>query len=305
MKKICLYLTTLALLSVLVAGCSKDKLDPTSVIKMPMVTENDLDQWLYDNYVKPYNISLEYRLVDSDVPLAYNLTPVRFDIAVSLAQAMLFLCIEPYDIVTGSKEFNRYAFPKFLNFVGSAAHNNTSSEILGTAEDGIKVILYRLNRWNTDLTGFSHNSLNPFGEGGFRGFTTVHHELGHILHQRRPFSPDFGAVSRGYYTGDEWTNNTNTLAVARSNGFVTRYASSSEREDFVELFATYIMTTEAWWDAMLESAGEFGAETITTKLNIVMLYMIGEWGIDMNELRDVLTERIAQLSTMNLNEFSL
>ena len=323
MKKICLYLTTLALLSVLVVGCSEEKLNPNSVIPDPILTENAFDRWLYANFVQPYNVQIEYRLVCNDVPLSYNLTPAEIERSVSLAQVMRFMVLEAYDTVTGSKDFNWGNFPKFINFVGSGAYNNNGTVILGTAEDGIKVILYRVNLWNPNLSAVTHNSFYPMTDGGIRFFSTIHHELAHILHQRKPYTPDFREISKLNYTFDDWNSNVNTLPVARRNGFISRYASSNDREDFVEIFAHFIMTTQAWWDAALESArvpnpvwtptspatvarylDTSGADAIEAKLGIVQRYMQSEWGIDMIALRAEIGRRIALLPSMNFRTFN-
>jgi len=323
MKKICLYLTTLVLLSVLVVGCSKEKLDPNSVIVDRLVTENAFDKWLYEHFVKPYNVQIEYRFVCSDLPLEYNLVPAEFEKSISLAQVMLFTALEPYDVVTGSTAFNRSMFPKFINFVGSGAYTNTGTVILGTAEDGIKVILYRVNLWNPDLSAVEHNDFYPQSLGGIRFFSTIHHELAHILHQRRMYPSSFREISRLHYTGDEWNSTTNTHELARRNGFISRYASSEENEDFVELFAHFIMTDSIWWEDALESArvlnpvweatphdtipkylSTSGADAIESKLNIVKNYMRVEWGIDMIALRREIGRRIALLPEMTFKTYN-
>ena len=303
MKKICLYLTALVLLSVLAVGCSKEKLNPNSVIVDRILVENAFDRWLYENYVKPYNVQIEYRFVCSDLPLEHNLVPADFDKSISLAQVMLFAAIEPYDVVTGSKAFNQYAFPKFINFVGSGAYNNNGTVTIGTAEDGIKVILYRVNIWNTDLSTIQHRDFYPMTAGGIRFFSTIHHELAHILHQRKPFTTEFGKISQLNYTGDEWNSNVNTLPVARQNGFISPYASSSVNEDFVETFAHFILTDQAWWDAVLVSAGP-GAQHIANKLSIVESYMMNEWDIDMRKLREEIGNRIKALPETHFKTYN-
>ncbi|MCL2028730.1 MAG: putative zinc-binding metallopeptidase, partial [Bacteroidales bacterium] len=138
MKKICLYSAMLAL-SVLMVNCSEDKLDPNSVIRDPIRVETPLDSWLFTNYVQAYNIDVQYRMEDIQSNMGYNLIPADYQKSVQLAKVIHFLCLAPYDSVTGSQEFARLAFPKFFVFIGSGAHNNNGTVIIGTAEDGIRV----------------------------------------------------------------------------------------------------------------------------------------------------------------------
>ena len=323
MKKICLYLTTLALLSVIVVGCSEEKLNLNSVVADPLIDENAFDRWLYTNFVQPYNVAIEYRFVCNDVPINYDLAPAELDKSVNLAQAMLFMTLQPYDTITGSKNFNWTTFPKFINYVGSAAYNNNGIRILGTAEDGIKVILYAVNEWTTRLDTVMHNHFYPMTQGGIRFFSTIHHELAHIMHQRKLYTPDFKDITKLNYTGDEWNGTWNTLSVARRNGFISRYASSSDREDFVETYTHFIMTTPEWWEEALESArvpnpawtetspndvprylSTTGADAIIAKLDIVQKYMLSEWGIDMIALRAEITRRIGLLPSVNIKTFN-
>jgi len=315
MKKICLYLTTLAL-TVFVVSCSEEKLDPNSVIKDPLLTENALDSWLMENYVLPYNIDLVYRQVDNDLPMFYNLIPADFEKSAQLAQVFKHLSIVPYDSVTGSSEFVRYAFPKFLNFVGSGAHNNNGTVILGTAEDGIKVVMYQVNEWYPEVSAIDANrDFYPMHPNGIRYFHTLHHELKHILNQRRPFPPLFRTIGQGTHTQDDWStafaNTPDGLRDARRAGFITQYASKDPNEDIAELFSVFISATPEYWASAMEQGvirntggaitDSTGREAMLSKHAIMSDYMLKEWGININELRRIILKHYSELPTMNLN----
>jgi substrate import-associated zinc metallohydrolase lipoprotein len=172
---------------------------------------------------------------------------------------------------------------------------------LGTAEEGIRVVMYEVNRWNTDLSGVTPNSFYPMNPAGINYFHTLHHEMGHILHQRRPYTADFARISAGSYTQDDWNTTFDNDAAARRAGFISQYASKNPNEDFVELFSMFIVTTPEWWANMLAQAGTAGAEAITSKFDIVDDYMRGQWGLNLRELRRVISYQISRLPTIDFD----
>ena len=76
-------------------------------------------------------------------------------------------------------------------------------------------------------------------------------------------------------------------ADAWPEGFVTAYAMSEAREDFVENIAMYVTHDQAYWDNMLKVAGTAGAAIINQKFTIVYNYMLETWGINLDDLRAV------------------
>ena len=64
---------------------------------------------------------------------------------------------------------------------------------------------------------------------------------------------------------------------AWQQGFVTPYAMSESREDFVENIAVYVTNTKDYWNNMLQNAGENGRTLIKQKFEIVYSYMEQTW----------------------------
>ena len=163
-------------------ACSEDGLDDKSVITgIGYEIETPFDEWLLENFIEPYNIRVMYRYEDMESDMTYNLVPARYERSIEMAQLVSYLCLQAYDEITGSRDFIRANFPKDLFFVGSPAYNNNGSIVLGTAEGGTKITLYNLNTLdprNVDALNSSY-------------FKTIHHEFGHILNQKKPFSPLF------------------------------------------------------------------------------------------------------------------
>ena len=281
------YLSVL-LAAVLLVSCGEEKLDPTSQVIDSTVEQNEFDEWLYDNYVLPYNIEFLYRMVYKESDMNYYLVPAEYDKSVQIAKLMIHLCLEAYDEVTGSKDFIRTYFPKMIHIIGSAAYRNNGTMVLGTAEGGLKITLYMINSLQLDP-----DYLNEYY------FHTMHHEFAHILHQTKPYSSDFDMISGSGYVNDSW-NSTYSDEEALQNGFITPYASSEPNEDFVELLSTYITNTPKFWSDMLKTAGKDGAAIIEQKFDIVYNYMLNTWGINLDELREVVQRRQSEIETLDL-----
>ena len=136
MKKFLKYIALAAIASALMA-CEEKPLDPNSQIFDSVQEENAFDKWLITNYIEPYNIMLKYRMEMNESDLNYWLVPAEYDKSIQIAKLMKFLCFEPYDEITGSKEFIRTYYPKMIHLIGSGAYRNN-----GTFAQALAVIWY-------------------------------------------------------------------------------------------------------------------------------------------------------------------
>lgn len=141
-------------------------------------------------------------------------------------------------------------------------------------------------------------------------FQTMHHEFAHILHQTKNFDPSFERITENSYVGSDWyikTDPVTGVSTSRSDsdawkeGFVTAYAMSEPREDFVENIAMYVVNTEAYWNNMLANAGDTGRALIERKFDIVYDYMLQTWGIDLDRLRQVVLRRQGEIANGELD----
>ena len=237
--------------------------------------------------------------MDSD--FNFNLTPPRFERASDFAQIIKYCWIECYHEV-GGVAFTRDTSPKEIILVGSEALDYTmGTTTLGTAKGGTTVMLYKLNA----LTDYSYASVIGY-------MHVMHHEFSHILDQKKKMDPLFGQISQQYYLGDQWMDYKLLLPDASflKAGFVTDYSTSDEDEDFAEIYSQYLVQTDAQWAETLRLAGEDGAEganMILKKLKMVKEYMLENWNIDMDELRESVHlrgEKAASLNFKTFNEFS-
>ena len=225
-------------------ACSEDSLDSQSIFSnTTQIPQTDFDKWLQTNYVEPYNIEFKYRFEYKESDTKYNLSPAQYDKAIALAKLTKYLWIEPYEELMG-KDFIRTYAPKILNLIGTPAYDGNGGLVLGTAEGGMKIVLYNVNNLNTKKIDMDF--LN------YWYFNTMHHEFAHILHQTKAYPTDFNEISKADYQSSSWVNLEDEEALAM--GFVNNYASSETREDFVQTIAFYITLSDEAWEELLDQA---------------------------------------------------
>ena len=277
------------IMTAVLASCSKEKLDQKSIFDTDSPERGAFDTWLLLNYVEPYNIQFNYKYIGSESDNNYNLVPAEYDKAVAMAKLTKYLWIDSYNELLGDTFIKTYC-PRMIQLIGSKAFNDQGSVVLGTAEGGLKITLYNINGLNP-----SSPSIDFLNEWFFK---TMHHEFAHILHQTKNYSTDFNLISTDYQ-GPSWLN-LESDAVANKMGYVTRYASYSPDEDFVEIISNYVTHAKGYWESVLATAGEEGGDKLARKFEIVRNYLQESWGIDIDKLRDIVQKRSANISQLDL-----
>lgn len=283
----------IAMLVGTVLSCSEDKMDD-SIFDTNPPKRTVFDNWLLNNYVKEYNVDFRYYLDDTESDMSYNLVPAEIEKSKKLAKIVKYLWFESYDEIfdkTGkNKDFMRTYAPKVIQLIGSSAINPSSAtEVLGMAEGGVKVLLYKVN----SIDPSDVEMLNEYY------FETMHHEFAHILHQTKNYPVEYNEISASDYSPTGWQNRTDLQAWKL--GFVTPYASMEPQEDFVEVIANYLVKPDSFWTNMLANAGTEGAGKIQTKFDIAKDWLKDSWNIDIDELRSVITKRSENIDAI-LNE---
>lgn len=271
----CAFAATMAVM--LVTACSDDDLSSNSIFQDSTAPRSEFDQWIYDSYVVPYNIDLKYRLEDRETDYEHYLVPADRQQSQRLAQAVLYCWLQAYDEVAG-QDFTRTYSPKIIQLVGSYAHNKKGTVKMGTAEDGLKVTLYAVNFFKTD-----RSTLNTY-------FQIMHHEFAHILTQNKDYDTEFRIISDNDYVTGNWSTIQESDALRA--GFIDAYAMSEYNEDFAETLSYYLIDTPTQWAQKMRTAGDNGKAIIDRKLTIIREYMHSAWGIDLDQMRDVLQRRI-------------
>ena len=140
-------------------------------------------------------------------------------------------------------DFLKSYSPRILLLTGSPSVNASShTETLGTAEGGLKIYLYKVNTLNE----------NDVDHLNYYFFHTMHHEFAHILDQTHSRPQAFNLLSNGKYDPQSWGEQHDSVSVGK--GFITPYASSAAREDWVEVMSSYITNDEKEWARKIGAA---------------------------------------------------
>ena len=246
---------TLFFVGALLTGCADDDLSSESIFDTASPARNEFDQWLKTNFTDQYNIDFIYRYNDKETDNTYNVIPADIDKSKALAVMVKDIWLDAYAEAV-SKDFIKKYSPRVYQLIGSAEFRTNGEIVLGTAEGGLKITLFRVNA--IDLDNLYINQDIPFRDHyempldmNYWFFHTMHHEFCHILTQLKNYPTDFQEVSAGkYHTGD-WINVDD--ADAPLEGFVTGYASSEYNEDFAEIYATYITSSDKSWQERLDA----------------------------------------------------
>ncbi|WP_257668768.1 substrate import-associated zinc metallohydrolase lipoprotein [Parapedobacter tibetensis] len=283
-------LVAVALCCGLALGCTDNNALNVDLRDAPLTTAGDrdpqtsseLDRWLDEHIVTPYNIQVLYRFDRFQYEIDKDLAPIDETLVIPVMQAVLDLWIAPYEKLAG-KAFIKPILPKQLGLVGSPSYNNDGTITLGTADAGRQVNLFELNSYDpTD-----ESVLN-------RMFHTIHHEFAHILHQRVVISPEFQKISP-YYVGGTWASIANTAETARNLGFASRYARMNYHEDFVETVAFLLVEGQAYFDSYVSAADGIGQERLRVKEQFVVDYFKTGLDIDFRALQREIAETKAAI----------
>ena len=299
-KYIYSIVTVLAVLCV--SACMRDKIESESVIKDSTVEQNDFDLWLEANYLKPYNIDFVYRYALNESDLGFYTVPADYESSIIYAHLVKYLCIDTYDEIAGVT-FTRSYFPKMFFLIGTWEYRNNGSIVLGTAEAGKKIMLAGVN----DLPYVFENYEGAELDGYLNQYyiKTIHHEFTHILNQTKVFSDSFKQITATTYVADACFDTDNYW---RGRGYISAYAQSEPREDFAEMLSEYVTHNAAWWQEQMAAASaetktvrettpsaEDGSVLLQSKLDIVRDYMQTAWSIDIDNLRDIINRRMADV----------
>lgn len=300
-----IYSALIGALSFGVVSCGDDN-DFTETI-FPEVDETlnpespsyKLDKYLQINYLDAYNLDFRYKMQDVGADMNYNLVPATYQASVDLAVLTKYLWFDVYDDLAG-EDFLRTYGPRIIHLIGSPAFNPyNGTMILGLAEGGLKVSLFRVNYIDPE----DALQLNEYY------LKTMHHEFAHILHQTKTYPPEFDLISSTWYSPLTWQDRDER--VCNSFGCVTNYASSEDREDFAETIANYITKTDEQWAEIMRNAalnwetngegqvisagtddgqggladGVDGVAIINQKVQIARTWLRDAWNLDLDSLR--------------------
>ena len=268
-------------LTVISCGSNDDFTETIFDTETPAVDQNaataPFDQWLYDNFVVPYNVEIQYKFNFPASNLDYQLTPAEYKKSQLLSYFIRYLFYDVYTLYGGEDFMKKYG-PRIFHFIGSSGYSpTTGTEVLGTASGGVKITLYKINEmkpWSEGVT-YTPSDVVTLNENYFH---TMHHEFSHILHQTKSYPITFGQVTSGSYDPIDWQERDSVTT--HQLGYVTHYASSANYEDFVETLSCIITDTDYRWMNRIINACTSGLKAGDKAEVLSLVDSLGIQGID-------------------------
>jgi len=257
-----------------------DGASPGSYLSAAPPARNPLDNWILENYVKPYNIDVVYKWAESLSDQSRFLYPPILDSVQPALNVVTKLWIEPYSSM--DPYLVKRVAPRQLVLVGGRNVNPSGTVTLGLAEGGKRISLFEI-----DLLA-KNNRGNII-----RFIHTIQHEYVHILNQTKPFDEkNYSQITPSGYTG-QWYNEGD--AGSRKEGFITAYARSNEREDFAEMASTMLDMSRNEWNKLLNDLGDPGAALIKRKEQLVVDYYKSQYNLDFYKLQEQVNQALVKL----------
>ena len=274
MKKI--YIA--AVLALSLAACNNNEtLNPESVIQPRVTAQTALDTYIYNNFQKPYNISVTYNYIDADFEMGKYFYPPTEAKVQPMLEIVKKVWIDSYTQVAG-QDFIKSVAPRQISLIGGYNMNSDGTITLGFADSGMKITLFNVDQ--LDVT--KHDATRQY-------FHTIQHEYCHIINQRKPYSEEYGKITPSDYTAN-WYNI--QLADANKKGFITPYSMLNDIEDFAEMTSGILSMSKTDWDAKVNAIPEEGRNIIRKKEEFVVSYFKSEWNIDLYKLQEVVENQM-------------
>ena len=252
------------------AACSDDDLGP-SIFDTSERDRTEVDLWLLENFVKPYNIEIVYKWEDSQTGLGYNLTPPEEGKAWELARALKTMWVEPYVEEGGKTFFNRIS-PKQVVFIGSARYNDDGSFTQGASDSEHQIVLYAVNNFSESDSA----RLKKY-------MSSIHGAFAIVAVLTQEFPKEYESISGGYV--EQWKNV--KAQEAYDAGFITPYAMSEPNIDVAEMVATMLSCSREEWDALLQKpATDEAKKMLEDKFDMILNYYQEVWNLDLYSLQD-------------------
>ena len=136
MRKL-LYMLSMAALLLTITSCGDNDNFTETIFdtETPAVDQNaataPFDQWLYDNFVVPYNVEIQYKFNFPASNLDFQLTPAEYKKSQLLSHFIRYLFYDVYTLYGGEDFMKKYG-PRIFHFIGSNAYSpTTGTEMLG------------------------------------------------------------------------------------------------------------------------------------------------------------------------------
>lgn len=266
---------TIAILAgvVLFTACAHEDQLTDSQLDYSIPLKTDLDKWIDNGFLNPYNIKVYYEWDQNLVDNSRYLFPPAVNKVQPALEVVKQIWIDSYTTIGGT-DFVKKIAPREFVLVGGMNLNTNGTRTLGLAEGGQRVILFQVD----DLNRSSRAEVTEF-------IHTIQHEYVHILNQNNPFDVQaWSKLTPSGYTSSWYTEDEED---SRELGFVTSYARLNVYEDFAETASMILTSSAAEYDDLLASISDPAAvANIKKKEAIVVQYYKDRFNIDFYALRD-------------------
>lgn len=278
-KSISIFLIAVA--SVIVPACYPDE-ELNIPVKTVTDSEDDLDEFIQENFIDEYGVAVRYKFVDRYVDQNKRVTPPKLEVVRPMLDFLTEFWVEPFSEVANGEDFFRNHVPAEVIFIGSTIYNADGTVTLGTADAGARITLTEVNF--IDVTD---------KEWIFRQLGTIYHEFAHIMHQRYNLPASWQQISpQGYTSLGSWYNLTDEEALQR--GFVSPYGTSTFNEDFAEIVAFFLFDPDFYQKYITDEpacatvecqARNEGRARLRQKLTAVLRHYQQNVGVDLEQVR--------------------
>ncbi len=263
----------LIMVSMSIISCAHDDQPGDSQLDYTQPIRTDLDNWIADTYLNPYNINVQYKWNQNTVDNSRYLFPPTINKVQPALEIVETIWLKSYSEIGGA-DFVKKIAPREIVLVGGVNLNSVGTRTLGIAEGGQRVTLFE-----TDYIDRSDRAnVSEF-------IHTIQHEYIHILNQHKPFDEkSWSVLTPGGYTAD-WYNF--SIPVSNEIGFITSYARSNINEDFAETASMILIYSKAEYAAFLAGIKSPTAlAALKAKEALVVKYFKEAYNMDFYALRD-------------------
>ena len=266
-------ITFLAIAAIAFSGCTHEDQLEGSQLDVANPPQSALDNWIIDNYLKPYNINVQYKWNQNAVDNNRYLYPPQKEKVQPVLEIIQKIWLDSYATIAGP-DFVKKIAPREIVMVGGVNLDLTGTVTLGLAEGGQRVTLFETD--NVDRK--DRENVKQF-------IHTIQHEYIHILNQHKPYDEKtmakitpFGYTANWYASSDKEAN---------EEGFITAYAKSNINEDFAEMASMMLTNSKDEYEAILAGIqSETAVAAIRAKEAVIVEYFKKEFNLDFYALRD-------------------
>lgn len=290
MKKMVLYL----LVALLISCQNEDELNTKSVLLTQKTKQTELDNWIYENYTKPFGIAVNYK--GNTTSFYPNTYPPKEEKVLPVLKALKALWIGLYDNTkNGGEGFIRNTPPININLYGNKNIVNGREEI-GTSGSALTIHIF-------DIDNFTNTK-----ESIFKLLRSVHHSYAKRLIESKPFNKDAWKEITLHQFYQNWHKDYNKTGIYNLFfkpgyffGFYSILARKSIKDDFAETVSVLLTHTNTKIEELIKASkhnegpgipyfdflAQNSHKSIQKKRDFVIKYFKDNWLINFRRIQSI------------------